>query len=168
LIGTAGGGFVAFDFALSYPQRLRSLVVANSVGGVQDPEFLELGRRIRPPQFEALPPEFRELGPSYRASNAEGTKRWMDLEKVSRPPGPPTSAQPMQHRLTFSVLEDIKTPTLLLTGDADLYTPPPVLRPFAARIKGSESVIVPDAGHSTYWEQPEVFNRSVLDFIGKH
>lgn len=168
LIGTAGGGFVAFDFALSYPQRLRSLVVANSIGGVQDPEFLELGRRIRPPQFEALPPEFRELGPSYRAGNAEGTKRWMDLEKVSRPPGPPTPTQPMQHRLAFSGLEDIKTPTLLLTGDADLYTPPPVLRPFAARIKGSESVIVPDAGHSAYWEQPEVFNRSVLDFIGKH
>jgi len=168
LIATAGGGFVAFDFALSYPQRLRSLVVANSIGGVQDSEFLELGRRIRPPQFDALPPEFRELGPSYRAGNAEGTKRWMDLEKISRPPGPAAPAQPMQNRLTFSALEGIKTPTLLLTGGADLYAPPPVLRLFAARIKGSESVIVPDAGHSTYWEQPEVFNRSVLDFIKRH
>jgi pimeloyl-ACP methyl ester carboxylesterase len=168
LISTAGGGFVAFDFALSYPQRLRSLVVANSIGGVQDPDFLELGRRIRPPQFDALPPEFRELGPSYRASNAQGTKRWMDLERISRPPGPPAPAQPMQNRLMFSALEEIKTPTLLLTGDADLYAPPPVTRLFAARIKNSESVIVPDAGHSTYWERPEVFNRSVLDFIGKH
>ena len=56
----------------------------------------------------------------------------------------------------------------LLTGDADLYAPPAVLRLFAARIKGSESVIVPEVGHSTYWEQPEIFNKTVMAFIGKH
>jgi len=168
LVGTAAGAFVALDFALSYPQRVRSLVIANTIGGVQDPDYLELGRRIRPPQFDALPPEFRELGPSYRAAQAEGTRRWMELEKISRPPGPPAPAQPMRNRITFSLLETIKAPTLLLTGGADLYAPPPLLRLFAARIKGSESIIVPEAGHSTYWEQPEVFNRAVLEFIGKH
>jgi pimeloyl-ACP methyl ester carboxylesterase len=168
LVGTAAGAFVALDFALSYPQRVRSLVIANTIGGVEDPDYLELGRRIRPPEFNALPPEFRELGPSYRAAQAEGTRRWMDLEKISRPPGPPAPAQPMRNRVTFSLLETIKAPTLLLTGGADLYAPPPLLRLFAARIKGSESIIVPEAGHSTYWEQPEVFNRAVLNFIGKH
>src|SRR5580692_767448 len=105
LVGTAAGAFVALDFALSYPQRLRSLVVANSIGGVQDPDFLELGRRLRPPQFDALPPEVRELGPSYRAANAEGAKRWMDLEKISRPPGSPAPAQPLRNRITFTLLE---------------------------------------------------------------
>jgi pimeloyl-ACP methyl ester carboxylesterase len=168
LVGTAAGAFVALDFALSYPQRVQSLVIANTIGGVQDPDYVELGRRIRPPQFDALPPEFRELGPSYRATQAEGTRRWMELEKISRPPGPPAPAQPMRNRITFSLLETIKEPTLLLTGGADLYAPPPLLRLFAARIKGSESIIVPEAGHSTYWERPEVFNRAVLDFIGKH
>ena len=74
----------------------------------------------------------------------------------------------MRSRLTFSSLEGIKLPTLLLTGDADLYAPPAVLRLFAARIKNSESVIVPEAGHSAYWEQPEIFNRTVLSFIRKH
>ncbi len=88
IAGTAAGGFVALDFALSYPQRVRSLVIANSIGGVQDADYLELGRRIRPqPQFDALPPEFRELGPSYRAGNAAGTQRWVELEKNSRPAG---------------------------------------------------------------------------------
>jgi pimeloyl-ACP methyl ester carboxylesterase len=168
LVGTAGGAFIALDFALSYPQRLRSLVVANSIGGVQDPDFLELGRRLRPPQFNALPPEVREVGPTYRAANPEGTQRWMDLEKISRPAGPPAPAQPLKNSLSFALLETIRTPTLLLTGGADMYAPPPVLRLFAARIKNSESVIVPEAGHSTYWEQPEVFNRAVLDFIAKH
>jgi pimeloyl-ACP methyl ester carboxylesterase len=167
--GTAAGAFVALDFALSYPQRVRSLVIANSIGGVQDADFLELGRRIRPqPQFDALPPEFRELGPSYRAGNAAGTQRWVDLEKMSRPPGPPTPPQPLRNRITFALLEAIQAPTLLLTGDADLYAPPPVLELFAARIKGSQVSIVPEAGHSTYWEQPEIFNRAVLNFLGKH
>src|SRR2546423_735588 len=85
LVGTAAGGFVALDFALSFPERLRSLVIANSIGGIQDQDFLELGRRLRPPQFDALPPEVRELGAAYRAAHAEGTKRWMDLEKIRRP-----------------------------------------------------------------------------------
>jgi pimeloyl-ACP methyl ester carboxylesterase len=168
LISTAGGAFVALDFALSYPQRLRSLVVANSIGGVQDPDFLELGRRLRPPQFDALPPEVRELGPAYRAANAEGTQRWVDLEKISRPAGPAAPAQPLRNRISFALLETMRTPTLLLTGGADMYAPPPVLRLFASRIKNSESVIVPEAGHSAYWEQPEIFNRTVLDFIAKH
>src|SRR5580700_5667353 len=123
ILGTAAGGFVALDFALSYPQRVRSLVVANSIGGVQDADFLELGRRIRPPEFDALPPEFRELGPSYRAANPEGTKRWMDLEKISRPDGPRAPAQPMRNRLIFSLVESIQSPALLLTCGADLYAP---------------------------------------------
>ncbi len=168
VVGTAAGAFVALDFALSYPKRLRSLVFANSIGGMQDPDFIQLGLRIRPPQFNTLPPEFRELGPSYRAGNAEGTERWMALEKISRPPGPPAQAQPMRNHMTFAMLESIRTPTLLITGGADLYAPPPVLQLFAARIKGSEVLIVPEAGHSTYWEQPEVFNRAVLAFLGKH
>ena len=169
LVGTAAGGFVALDFALLYPQRLRSVVIANSIGGVQDPEYLELGRRIRPsPQFDALPPEFRELGPSYRAGNAPGTARWVQLEKTSRPEGPRAPAQPLKNRITFALLETLKVPTFLLTGGADLYAPPPVLPLFAARIKNAESLVVPEAGHSSYWEQPEVFNRAVLEFVRKH
>jgi pimeloyl-ACP methyl ester carboxylesterase len=168
LAGTAAGGFVALDFALSYPDRLRSLVVANSIGGVQDADYVELGNRIRPPQFASLPPEFRELGPSYRAANAAGTKRWMDLEKISRPPGPPAAAQPLKNRMSFALLESIKTPALLLTGGADLYAPPPLMQMFAQRIKGSETLVIPEAGHSSYWEQPEVFNRALLEFLAKH
>src|SRR6266850_368731 len=169
LIGTAAGGGIALDFALSFPQRLRSLVVANAVGGVQDEDYLELGQRIRPaPPFDALPPDFRELGPSYRAANPGGTQRWLELEHTSRPQGSPPPAQTMRNRITFALLEEIKVPTLLLTGDADLYAPPAVLRLFAARIKNSESVVVPEAGHSTYWERPEIFNRTVLEFIRKH
>jgi pimeloyl-ACP methyl ester carboxylesterase len=168
VVGTAAGGFVALDFALSFPRRVRSLVVANSIGAVQDTDYLELGRRIRPPEFDKLPPEFRELGPSYRAANPAGTERWVALQKMSRPPGPALLAQPLRNHITFAMLETIQMPTLLLTGGADLYAPPPILPMFEARIKSSETLVIPEAGHSAYWEQPEVFNHAVLKFLGKH
>jgi pimeloyl-ACP methyl ester carboxylesterase len=168
LVGTAQGGGVAFDFALSFPDRVRSLVIANAGGNVQDADYLELGRRMRPPQFAALPPDVRELGPSYRAANPEGVRRWLELHDLSWPGGVPPRAQPSRNRITFALLETLRVPTLLLTGDADMYTPPSVLRLFTARIKGAESVTVPEVGHSTYWERPEIFNRVVLGFLRKH
>jgi pimeloyl-ACP methyl ester carboxylesterase len=168
LVSTAAGGFVAFDYALSFPRRLRTLVVANSIGGVQDEDFLQAGRRVRPPSFTAMPAELRELGPSYRFANPEGTERWVALEHANRAEGPAPPAQTMRNRITFAALERIEAPTLLLTGDADMFEPPAVLRLFAARIKQAKAIVVPEAGHSTYWEQPEAFNRAVLDFIRRH
>lgn len=159
LVGTAAGGIVAVDYALSFPQRLRTLVIANSIVGVQDEDYLEMTRRLRPsPQFNAIPAEIRELGPAYRATNAEGTRRWKELARHMTP-------QPARNRITFAALQTIRTPTLLITGDADLYAPPPVLRQFATRFPKCESVVIPECGHSAFWEQPDTFNRTVLDFI---
>jgi pimeloyl-ACP methyl ester carboxylesterase len=168
LVGTAAGGFVALDYALSFPERLRSLVIANSIGGVVESDFQKMGDRLRPPPFNALPPEVRELGPSYRAANPEGTARWVELEHAHLAAGPPGPAQTMRNRVTFSLVETIKTPTLLLTGAADLYAPPPVMQLFAAKIRNSQSVVVPEAGHSAYWENPDLFNAAVLRFIRDH
>ena len=162
LVGTAAGGIVAVDYALQRPERLRSLVIANSIVGVQDEEYVEMTRRLRPaPEFAAIPAEIRELGPSYRASNPEGTRRWKELAQHSAPQG-------TRNKITFAALETIRIPTLLMTGDADLYTPPPVLRLFAAHFPNCESLVIPECGHSAFWEQPELFNRAVLDFLSKH
>lgn len=165
LVGTAAGGGVALDFALSYPERLRSLVVANSVGDVRDSSYAVIGRALWTPEFRALPPELRELGPSYRAASPEGARRWLELEHLSRAPGTPVRSRPSRNRITFARLETIRVPTLLVTGDADLYTPPAVLRLFAARMRHADTLMVREAGHSTYWEQPDVFNRAVLGFL---
>jgi len=168
LIGTAAGGFVVWDYTLSFPHRLRSLVVANSIGGVQDDEYQEAMRRLRTPDFLAMSPAMRELGPAYRVSNPAGAERWRELERTARP----TSAQPppqtFRNRVTFALLERIQVPTLLLTGDADMYAPPPTMRMFAARVKGSQAIVIPESGHSAYWEQPDIFNRTVLDFLQQH
>jgi pimeloyl-ACP methyl ester carboxylesterase len=168
LVGTAAGGFVAWDYALSFPKQLRSLVVANSIGGVQDPEYQEAMRRLRTPDFLAMSPDMRELGPAYRVANPTGADRWRELERTARPTSAQPPAQTFRNRVTFKMLETIAVPTLLLTGDADMYAPPPIMRMFAAHVKGSKAVVIPESGHSGYWEQPEFFNRTVLEFIKRY
>jgi pimeloyl-ACP methyl ester carboxylesterase len=162
LVGTAAGGIVAVDYALTHARRLRSLVVANSIVGVQDDDYVAMSRRLRPsPGFNALPTEVRELGPSYRAANPDGAKRWSELAKH-------VASQPTKNKITWAALQTIESPTLLITGDADLYTPPSVLRMFEKHFKTCESAVIPECGHSAFWEQPEIFNRTVLDFLQKY
>jgi pimeloyl-ACP methyl ester carboxylesterase len=124
--------------------------------------------RLRTPPFLAMPPDMRELGPAYRVSNPAGAERWRELERTARPTSAQPTPQTFRNRVTFAQLETISVPTLLLTGDADMYAPPPIMRMFAAHVKGSKTVVIPEAGHSGYWEQPDIFNRTVLDFIRSH
>lgn len=178
LLGTALGGGTALQYVLAYPNRVRSLVIANSHGNVTDKDYVEMGKRIRPsPQFDALPLDFRELGPSYRAADPEGAARWLALSQsqshIDRAPASSTLpadrfALKPERAVTWAKLEALGVPTLLIAGDADLYMPPSVLRMFVARIKHAESAVIPETGHSSYWESPEVFNRTVLTFIRKH
>jgi pimeloyl-ACP methyl ester carboxylesterase len=166
LLGSAAGGGIAVDYALSHPDRLLSLVVACAVGGVEDESYVTLTTSIRPKGFDDLPAEFREVGPSYRAANPDGTKAWAELEKkaVTGNRFGPRNA----NRITFAKLATLAPPTLVIAGDADLAVPPSVARLYAEHIPNAEVVIVPECGHSAYWERPDLFNRAVLDFFGRH
>ena len=169
LLGTAAGGGAALQYALAHREKLLSLIVANSIGFVLDSDYLDMSNRLRPaPLFNQLPLELRELGPSYRAANPAGVARWLALSANQQAS---TGAQVKEGgnvEVTWAKLEALKIPTLLLTGDADLYTPPSVLRMFAARMPHAESAVIAETGHSSYWESPEAFNRTVLDFLRKH
>jgi pimeloyl-ACP methyl ester carboxylesterase len=167
LVGVAAGGGVALEYVVARPQRVASITIANSIGNVQDPDYLALGRRLRPPEFARLPLELRELGPSYRAANPEGVRRWLDLSSAGQTAAAPPRGAPAVP-VTFAALRELDVPALLLTGDADLYTPPAVLRLFQGHMPDAELVVVPDSGHAANWENPEVFNRVVLRFLRKH
>ena len=164
-VGLAAGGITGIDFAISHSSRLHSLVLACTIGGITDPDYAKESAGLRPKGFGEMPSAFRELGPAYRAANPEGVARWVALEHdaVHTP-----VRQPRANRITFAALETITAPTLLMTGDADLWIPPTMLPQFAARISGSEMAVIDGAGHSVYWEQPDAFNARVLAFIGKN
>lgn len=166
LVACAAGGAISVDFAHSHPERLASVTLASSVGGVQDASYLALGERLRPPGFDAMPADFRELGPSYRAANPEGERHWLELEQAAVT-GHRVGQKPV-NRITFASLEKLPVPFLLMAGDADLWMPPPAMRLYARHIRDNELVIVPEAGHSIHWERPDVFNATVIDFIRRH
>ena len=169
LVSTAGGGFIGVDFVLSYAQRVRSFTLNCSTSGITDVDYVAATRRMRPEVFTQLPNTFLELSPSYRFANPEGVARWSSFEERSRLPealrGP---AQPPKNKVTLAALESIKLPTLVIAGDADLYAPPALMQRVAEHIKGAQFITVPDAGHSVWWEKPDLFNRTVLAFIRKH
>ena len=123
LVATAAGGIVGLDYALAQPERVLRLVAATTIGGVQDPDYLEVQHRLRPPEIQALPVELRELGPSYRGLNPEGTSRWIEIERVSRPEGTDGPAQPLRQPMTYARLETMQVPVLLLAGEADFALP---------------------------------------------
>ena len=75
--------------------------------------------------------------------------------------------QESREPLTWARLETIKHPTLLLTGDSDLYTPPSLLRMQASHMPHAQVHVIAEAGHSPYWEQPAVFNELLLGFLAQ-
>lgn len=167
LVGSAAGGFIVPDFALSHPDRLLSMTIASSQGGVIETSYRQRIGAITPAPFPQMPASFRELGPTYRAANPTGVARWEALEHSSLS-GQRRVRQPPKNQLLWADVERIRTPTLLFTGAADLYMPPPLMREYASHLPDCESAIISDAGHSAYWEQPQAFNTLVLDFVRRH
>jgi pimeloyl-ACP methyl ester carboxylesterase len=61
-------------------------------------------------------------------------------------------------------LLQVRVPTLIVVGDRDT----PFIAPcqyMAKKIPGARLEVIADAGHSSNLDQPEVFNRVLLDFL---
>ena len=163
LVSSAAGGSVAADYALSHPEHLLSLTVSSNNLAARNGYIAEAAEKIKSKEWDDLPRWFRELGPSYRAVNPEGVAQWIELnEKSETGRG---ARQNLVNVVTPDKLESLKVRTLLVTGDADMFTPPSIMRMIARQVPINELVIVPECGHSPYWEQSELFNRIVLEFI---
>ena len=83
-------------------------------------------------------------------------------------PGGAVPSQPLREPITYARLQAMRVPTLVLSGEADLLSPPALMRMLAAHIPTSRFVSLPDAGHAGFWERPQVWNGLVLEFIGQY
>jgi pimeloyl-ACP methyl ester carboxylesterase len=167
LLGVAGGGFIAMDYAAWRPERLRSLIIGASTGMIQDKEIADFIARIAIPGIRDQPPHYRELGASYRGANPDGAKRWIEIDERARHPG--AGFQPSLHTPnTLAKIRSIQTPALVIAADADLLAPPGLMRIWAAHLRNHEWAVIHDAGHAMAWEQPDRFNDIVLDFLSRH
>ncbi len=164
LVGIAGGGFVALDYAAWHPERLIRMVVAASNGQFQEPDMQAFSQRIAVPGLEEPHLRiYREVGVAYRAADPDGLARFAAMEHAARQPDAP--AQPMRTPNTFAKIAQIQVPVLVMTAGADLLAPPALMRFWSRHLPNKRYVHVPDAGHSINWEQPEVFSRLVLDYL---
>lgn len=163
LVGVAGGAFEGMDYAAWQPDRIRSLTAAATMGALQEKEITEFSARITVP---GLPIVVMEVSAGYRGADPEGTRRWIEIEEHARQPGAPK--QPRRTPNNFAKLRAIRAPVLVLAGGADLISPPAIMRIWAAHVPNHEWAEIAEAGHSIAYEQPELFNRHVLAFIGKH
>jgi pimeloyl-ACP methyl ester carboxylesterase len=165
LLGCAAGGSVAADYALSHPERLLSLTVSSNNLAAAAGYIADAAARMRLDEWDDLPRWFRELGPSYRAANSAGVEKWSELNHRSELGV--GARQKLVNVATPEKLETLRTRTLLMTGAADMFTPPSITRMIARHVPHNDVVIVPECGHSPYWEHPKFFNLTVLEFIGR-
>jgi pimeloyl-ACP methyl ester carboxylesterase len=164
-VGVAAGGGVALDFALTHPHRLRGLVICGSLTGVQNQEYRDMLSRLRPEGFADMPPDFIELGPSYRAINPDGVRQWLDIHHRAVHT---EIEQPYVNKPTWVDVERLRVPTLLVWGDADLYSPPAVQRIMASHLRDVETVVANECGHQPHWERSDLFNPVLRRFVRRH
>ncbi len=165
LLGIAGGGFAALDYAADHPDHLIRLIVGGSTAQLSDPAMLHIVERIEIPGIRKTPTYFREVGPSYRAANEEGTKAWVEIEERSIQEG--VKSQKLHTPNTLAKISKIQTPTLVIAGDADLLAPPALMHHWADLLAHHQWANMPGVGHALSWEAPELFNQLVLDFLKK-
>jgi len=81
LVGTAAGGMIATDFTVSHEDRVRSLVLANTIVGITNDDYRAIYKLLWPEGFDAMLGDFKEFGPSYRHIDTAGRALWNELEQ---------------------------------------------------------------------------------------
>lgn len=164
VLGAAAGGITAMGFAVAHPARVGSLILAGTIFAPEEEEWRTLYHRLGIANVrQSVSTEFLELGPSYRALNPEGVARFVELEHATRPDV--VMRQPLGVTVDWDAMERLRMPVLLVTGEADLYSPPPLQRMISVHLPTHEMFTLREVGHAPYWEAPAEFNRLVLDFL---
>ncbi len=170
LLGVSWGGVTATRVALRHPDRVASLVLADSsVGSGTAADRAEAMRGRAGALDELGIEEFsRTRSPVLFAPTAPDdliahTAQLM-IDSVRMPvyQWACNSMADTDHRADLGL---ITAPTLVIYGDQDAVTPPSLSRQLAAGIAGADLVEIADAGHLANQEQPAAFNGAVAAFL---
>jgi pimeloyl-ACP methyl ester carboxylesterase len=174
--GLSMGGNVALNFGLAHPQMARSLVVAATGSGTTDRarfqrEGEEVARRLESEGMEAMAQVYAS-GPTRVQFRRKDPRGWEEFTRALAGHSATGMANTFRgvilRRPTIFALGDrlraLEVPTLIMTGDED----EPCIEPavFMKRhIPRSGLVVFPQSGHTINLEEPDLFNRTVLDFL---
>ena len=161
LVAQSMGGLTCLGFALAYPQRTLGLVLADTTGGIGEPEVVDVIRRRDYPDDLML----RALGPGFPDSEPAKAFLYTQINGMNPPREPEPNAFITGEGPKAPELAAMHVPTLLIAGDHDVLMPPPAMEAAQKLIPGSRLEMVAGGGHSVYFEQPGLFNRLVLEFF---
>ena len=165
LIGQSLGGWPCMAYTALHPDRVRGIVFAGSTAGINEPRLrarmVEVVRGV-----EELPMKDRALSSKFREANPITADLYRQFNSFN------SSEAPIKRGRTVGPspkeLEGLTVPSIFIGGQEDLGLPPDALAMAQECVPGSQIRLVPGAGHSVYFEQPEVFNALVLDFLDSH
>ena len=163
LVAQSMGGRSMLGFAVAYPQRTKSLVMADTVGGMEAPEVLEQQRIWRDSHTPSGEIGFRAVAPIFVQRNPNLANLYLQISRTNPLRHEPPGGQPAGP--SADDLARLTVPTLFFVGEEDAISPPQVIEAGARAIPGSRLLKVPEAGHSVYFEKPDIFNFEVLRFI---
>ena len=184
LLGFSHGGLVAAAYAIAHPGRLRKLVLAGALA-VFTPEMQAEAERLvqrhaAEPWFPAAqaalateeeggygsPEEaaamWNAMVPLYFARWEERYRPAVEVDRLNPEPLRQFNATPFDLRPDLGAID---AETLVITGTEDFICGPAAADVFVEGIRSARVVLVEDAGHMLFLEQPQPFVDAVQAFL---
>jgi pimeloyl-ACP methyl ester carboxylesterase len=174
--GLSLGGGIATRFALRFPARVRSLVVTNSSSAAGLPLSVEnLVMRARSIEI-TLTKGMDAMAEFAMAANPNVSERLAldpgareEFYEEYRRLSPIGYANSLRALLAMDHITDelrrLRVPVLLIGGDRDPSLGP--MQVMHRKVRGSRLIVLSPASHFGNRDQPEAWNRAVLEFLAR-
>ncbi len=170
--GLSMGGYVALALVRHAPRYLQALILCDTRAEADTPQAIE-GRTkmqalVREKGQAAIADEMlpKLLGETTRRTRAETIERVRGLVLASSAESIAGALNALMTRPdSTSLLPSIHCPVQIIVGEEDTVTPRALSESMHQLIAGAELVVIPQAGHLSSIEQPQVFNQTVAQFL---
>lgn len=175
IYGRSRGGMLAQEFALTYPDRMTSLVLSGTShrgpGAVGSTDRVNAAMNFGPEMSrEAIFATQNEAmaAPGWRGRDPEAFAYCLgvDLEAPPRRFAVARQQEAIAKWTSFDRLASISAPSLVLCGEDDGMVPPENSRQIAELIPGALLQLIPQCGHLPMLEQPGRVADEVFQFMG--
>lgn len=169
-VGLSMGGMIGQNLALRHAGRLLSLVLCDTLSVISDEGQPIWADRIETAKREGMAPLCeptlaRWFTPAYLEIDPPGLKSIRSQILNTPVTGYVGCCEAIRRIDYIDRLDRIRLPTHVIVGADDPATPPAEAQAIQRQIDGSSLVIIDNAAHLSNVEQPEAFNRTVLEFL---